>query len=252
MGGAGREGRDGRRSGDDMQDQGSNQEWVNDLFAAGRDLDILLAGRSSWQEKAVRRAKVLGLAEGDLALSPPEPALPHPLLGRAVEITVLDKRPGGRPRRYGYQTSVLDVVDDYPGGDGATRALVVMFPRADDVYPTNLRRAKRFAVPPGGFLGLALEGGERVRLLDISVKGLRFVHPDPRPPWRVDSLLRPTLVIHDQPYAITGRVAGIKPAQDGTEVSMELGVLHLDAWTSLLVALHELEHGPQARKEGWH
>jgi hypothetical protein len=229
-----------------------NQEWLNGLFAPGRDLDILLAGRSTWQEKAVRRAKVLGLAEGDLALSSPEPALPQPVLGRAVEITVLDKRPGARSRRYGYQTSVLDVVSDYPGQTGSTKAVVVMFPRADDVYPTNLRRAKRFAVPSQGFLGLALEGGDPVRLLDISVKGLRFLHPEIRLPWQVDGLLRPTLIIHEQPYPITGRVAGIKPAASGTEVSMELGVLHLDAWTSLLVALHELEHGPEGRKEGWH
>jgi hypothetical protein len=144
------------------------------------------------------------------------------------------------------------VVSDYPGQEGATKAVVVMFPRAYDVYPTNLRRAKRFQVPSQGFLDLTLEGGEPVRLLDISVKGLRFLHPDPPVPWQVDALLRPTLIIHEQPYPITGRVAGVKPAEGGAEVSMELGVLHLDAWTSLLVALHELEHGPEGRKEGWH
>lgn len=235
-----------------MEGNDWNQEWLGGLFAPGRELDILLAGRSTWQEKAVRRAKVLGLAEGDLALSAPEPPLPQPVLGRAVEITVLDRRVGGRPRRYGYQTSVLDVIDDFPGVGGDSRAVVVMFPRADDVYPTNLRRAKRFAVPSQGFLRMALENGEPVHLLDISVKGLRFLHPSSQPPCTVDGLLRPTLIIHEQPYAIAGRVAGVKPAEGGAEVSMELGVLHLDAWTSLLVALHELEHGPQSRKEGWH
>ncbi len=224
---------------------------LSSLFAPGRDLDVLLAGRTLYQEKAVYRSRVLGLQEGDLALSPSDPPLPAPVLGRAVEITVVDQTEGGA-RRYGYQTSVLDVLEDFPTQEGATKAMVVMFPRSDDVYPTSLRRARRYQVPQEGFLELALEGEPSLRLLDISVKGLRFLHPGPDPGWEVDHLLYPTLVIHGQPYALTGRMAGAKPVEGGLEYSMELGVLHLDAWTSLLVALHELEHGPEALKEEWH
>lgn len=79
-----------------------------------------------------------------------------------------------------------------------------------------------------------------------------FLHPGPDPGWGVDQLIHPTLLIHGQPYPLTGRVAGAKPVEGGLEYSMELGVLHLDAWTSLLVALHELDHGPEGQKEEWH
>lgn len=224
---------------------------LNRLFAPGRWLDVLLTGRTSFQEKAVRRARILGLQDGDLAMSLPEPPLPSPVLGRAVEITVVDSF-GGKPRRYGYQTSVLDVVDDYPAPEGAARAVVVMFPRAGDIYPTSLRRSKRFPVPPDGFLVLAMEGEPRLRLLDISVKGLRFLHPDPNPRWDLEQEIRPLLLIDSLPYQLTGKVAGVNRVDEGLEYCMELGVLHLDAWTSLLVALHQLEHGPEGRKEGTH
>jgi hypothetical protein len=50
-----------------------------------------------------------------------------------------------------------------------------MFLHSDDVYSTSLRWAKRFAVSSQDFQRMALEDGEPVCLLDLSVKGWRFL-----------------------------------------------------------------------------
>lgn len=219
-------------------------EKLSDLFSPGKQVDVLLGHRESQQERSVRRAMILGQQEGDLAMSPPEPPLPEPVLGRPMEVTIVAEGQG-EPGRYGFQTMVLDMVADYPGEQGGGQAVVVMFPRPEDVYPTSLRQAKRYKVPTGGFLSASRADAPGLELLDISAKGLRLFWPGVLPgDLGPESEVRLALNIHDEQYQVVGRVAGISPRQDGQEISLDLGVLPLDLWTSLLVSLHELEHGP--------
>ncbi len=220
-----------------------DSEQLAMMFAPGRQVDVLLAGRVSHGERSVRQARILGQQEGDLAMSHPQPPLPAPVLGQPVEVTVVWEG-GDKPQRYGFQTSVLDTLDDFPDPEGAGRAVVVMFPRSQDVYPTSLRQARRFAVPPDGFLTVRLEGAPPLTLRDISVKGMRLFWPGELPAHLdLDAQVQPILLIHEQPFQVPARVAGIQEQPGGREISLDLGILRLDVWTSLLVALHELEHG---------
>lgn len=220
--------------------------WTDDRvareFAPGRGLDLLLAEPNPWERKAVRQCRVLGQAQGDLALTPPLPPLPEPLLGQAVEITTLCDLEAGRKRRYAYRTSVLDVLEDYLGEAGPVPAVVVMFPRPGDIYATTLRKAKRFLPPPGGPLVLRGDGYD-LTLLDISVKGLRMRSGADAPAFQPGQRVMLTLVVRDTPHQVRGRVMAVLPAPGGQEVSLELGIMPLDVWTSLLETLQELERG---------
>lgn len=224
----------------------SSQPWTSDrlkkIFAPGRGLKVLLEGRRAWQRQAVRHAVVLA-AEGDeMTLSLPEPPLPPPLLGQALEITVLDGQAPGPARRFAYASSILDELPSFPSPQGTRPAMVVMFPRPQDMYPTSLRKARRYAVPPQSPLQLWLED-QRLNLLDISQKGLRFGNGETLADLRPGDEMKLKLVIHDEPQKVNGRVAAVNPGPRGREISLELGILPLDAWTSLVEVLNELEQG---------
>lgn len=216
-----------------------NSDQVAEAFAPGRELLVLLPGRASFHRRAMRQAVVLGLQQGDLAISMPKPALPEPLLGQALEITTLAPE-GGRHQRFAYRTAVLDVLDDYPPApDG--RALAVMYPRGQDIYATSLRRARRYRVPAAAPARLFSADGLALVLVDISIKGLRCLWDGQEAPPGVDAVVPVTLEIHDEAFNISGRVAGVKPAERGREVSLELGILPLDAWASLQELIATLE-----------
>lgn len=216
------------------------------VFAPGRSLQVLLDGRRTWQRNAVRHAQLLAVMDDEMALSLPEPPLPPPLLGQDVEISaLLDEAPGQR-RRYAYPCTILDVLPDFAGPRGPQPALVVMFPREDDLYPTSLRKIRRLAVPPEAPLQLWL-GDQRLNLLDISQKGLRFSDGERLAALSPGDELQLKLVVHDEPQKLHGRVASVHLGSWGWEVSLELGILPLDSWTSLLEALQELEHAANSQ-----
>lgn len=218
-------------------------DWTSEqlakAFAPGREVLILLPGRESYRRRASRQAVVLGLHQGDLALSQPEPPLPEPLLGLPLEITILVPV-GNRHQRYAYRSPVLDVLDNYPPGPQG-RAVVVMFPRRDDIYPTSLRKARRYQVAPVSSARLLGPGGEPLSLLDISVKGLRYLRDGQGEGPVVGDHVQFTLEIHDEGFAVHGRVASINNMADQREISVELGILPLDAWASLQELIAELE-----------
>ncbi|MFH1061233.1 MAG: PilZ domain-containing protein [Pseudomonadota bacterium] len=218
-------------------------DWTSaqlaEAFAPGRELLVLLPGRESFRRRALRQAVVLGLQQGDLAITPPEPALPEPLLGQALEITTLVPE-GNRHQRYAYRTCVLDVLDDHPPAPGG-RALVVMFPRGMDIYATSLRRARRYRVPADATVRLFSPAGAALALVDISIKGLRCVWEGPADPPPVDAVVQTTLEIHDETFQVHGRVTGIQQGPQRCEVSLELGILPLDAWASLQELIATLE-----------
>lgn len=227
-----------------MENDDMNPDRLSRLFSPGRQVDVLVGDRESFQDKAVRHAHILGQQEGDLAMSQPDPPLPEPLLGQLVEVTVVSDDQDG-PSRFGFQATVLDTLDDFPGPGRGSHAVVVMFPRPEDIYPTSLRQAKRYKVPSGGFLSAWREDAPGLELLDVSAKGLRLFWPGSLPDGvGQDSTIKVTLHIHDEQYQVTGRVVVISPREGGQDLSLDLGVLPLDLWTSLLVSLHELEHGP--------
>jgi hypothetical protein len=221
-------------------------ERLKALFAPGRQVQVLLAGRRVWQRNAVRHAAILEVMEDEIILSQPRPPLPPPWLGQPVEISVLLDDGPGQQLRYAYTCSILDVLPAYPGPQGPQPAVVVMYPREEDIYPTSLRKARRLAVPPGAPLQLWL-AGQSLKLLDISQKGLRFSGGEQLSGYRPGDDLRIKLMVHDEPQKMHGRVAAVNRAAEGWEVSMELGILPLDAWTSLLEALQELEHAAKTQ-----
>ena len=124
-----------------MQDVEWTTQRLAEAFATGREILVLLPGRETFRRRALRQAMILGLHQEDLAITPPEPPLPEPLLGQALELTILAPE-GKRHQRYAYRSSVLDVLTDY-GAAPAGRAVVVMYPRREDVYATSLRKARR-------------------------------------------------------------------------------------------------------------
>jgi len=217
-------------------------ESLQEIFAPGRGLKVLLEGRHAWQRHAVRHAVILAVGDGEMTLSQPEPALPPPLLGLALEITALGGEARGHRQRYAYVSSILDALPAYPATQGPMPAVVVMYPRPEDIYPTNLRKVRRYPVAPDTPLQLWLED-RRLNLLDISHKGLRFSNGEDLAGCRPGDEMKLSLVIHDEPQKVHGRVAAVTPGPQGREISLELGILPLDAWTSLLEALQELEHG---------
>lgn len=217
------------------------QDDVARLLAPGRALDLLLEGRGTWQRQAVRQSSVLERDGGELVILTPSPPLPSPLLGLGVEVTALDDGERGERRRYAYRTNILDVLDDHPNAPGAAEALVVIYPSPRDVYATSLRKAKRFPVPPDAPLGLSV-AGQPMRLLDISLKGMRFSDLGRLDRCHPGDGLELLLAIHDQPQKAKGRVAAVNRAAAGQEISLELGIMPLDVWTSLSEALLELEH----------
>jgi hypothetical protein len=217
-------------------------EWTSQklaqVFAPGREVLVLLPGRETFRRRALRQSLILGLHQEDLALTPPEPPLPAPLLGQALEVTVLAPE-GKRHQRYAYRTNVLDVLDDFPAAPRG-EAVVVMYPRQEDVYATSLRKARRYRVTPEAPARLLGPAGEAA-LLDISIKGLRCVWPGQPEDLAVGDPIQLTLVIHDEAFKINGRVAGLATLADRCELSVELGILALDAWASLQELIAKLE-----------
>ena len=212
---------------------------LEEVFSPGQGVDLLLSGRDHSPRQVVRQALILGRHQDDLALSQPLPPLPPPFLGQPLEVTVLvsDR---GQPQRYAYRTSVLDVLDEYPQGAQRTPAVVVMFPRCEDIYATNLRRARRYRVRPGDPVDLVWREAE-ARIMDLSIKGVRFCQDGTGPDLAEGDPLEMVLVIHDERFTVRGRVAGVVKAQDRQEVSVDLGILPLDAWASLQELIQTLE-----------
>ena len=214
-------------------------ERLEEVFSPGRRVDLLLSGQDRAPRQAVRQSRVLGRNQDDLALSQPQPGLSRPSLGQPLEVTVLVEDQGA-PQRYGYRTSVLDLLDDFPDQVDPPPTLVVMFPRCEDIYATNLRRARRYRVGPQVPVALLCREVE-AQVLDLSIKGLRFDWRGPGPSLAEGDLLELVLIIHDEKFRVKGRVARVFTPDDHTEVSVNLGILPLDAWTSLQELIQTLE-----------
>ncbi|MCA1905040.1 MAG: PilZ domain-containing protein, partial [Desulfarculus sp.] len=79
------------------------------------------------------------------------------------------------------------------------------------------------------------------QLIDLSVKGLRCIWSPDAPTPNPGEALELVLVIHDENFRVKGRVAGVRRDGERREVAMELGILPLDAWTSLQELIQTLE-----------
>ncbi len=214
-------------------------ERLERVFSPGRRLDLLVADRERALRQGLRQTQILGRSQDDLALDQPRPNQPALVLGQALEVTVLvDDQ--GVPQRYAYRTNVLDLLDDFPSPDGPRPALVVMFPRCEDIYATNLRRARRYRVSPQAPVTLLWDQAQ-AQLIDLSVKGLRYAWSQGDPILTPGESLDLVLMIHDEKFRVKGRVAGVYKNKEKTEVAVELGILSLDAWTSLQELIQTLE-----------
>lgn len=214
-------------------------ERLERVFSPGRRLDLLVAGRERALRQGLRQTQILGRSQDDLALDQPQPSQPQLVLGQSLEVTVLVDDQGA-PQRYAYRTNVLDLLDDFSGPDGPGPALVVMFPRCEDIYATNLRRARRYRVSPQTPVSL-LGDQTQAQLIDLSVKGLRYAWNRSGPLLTPGEDLDLVLMIRDERFEVKSRVVCVRREGERTEVAVELGILPLDAWTSLQELIQTLE-----------
>ena len=228
---------------------GWQKKGLVQTLAPGRKLALLPKWHGAPLRAKVLSSLVLGRHQGDLVLSPPHPSLPQPVLGRPMEVTFLSRDRSGL-RRYGYYSMVLDTLEDFTCQQGARLGVVVLFPRQQDIFPISLRQTRRFPVVPGGPLGLQVKGLTEVRLLDISIQGLRFSHrPGKGGPRRLDEVAL-TLLINEEAHGLDGKIVGLKQRKNITELSVEMGALPLNARAALIQALREMEADEPEREEG--
>lgn len=205
----------------------------------GSAVDVIPERENTFLPLHPRRCKVLGVEDGDLVISFPDPPLPSPVLGKAVSVSfVLDGEKG--PQRLGFFSLVLDVVNQKAEEQGQPAALVVVYPGERDLGPMELRRLKRHPVPPNGNLKLHLEELDSVRLMDISRQGLRFAITKNKN-LAPGQKLAMNLCIKDRDYLIHGQVLQVRPGDHNFQVSVLLETLSLDVWTGLEQALLEIK-----------
>lgn len=212
------------------------------ILIPGLSVDIYLIGRLAWQNISVRRTVVLSVSQGELILRSPEPPLPNLRLSQFLEISFLCEEASQPLQRYAFNASILKVLTDFPSPEGPVMAVAVAYPYPEDIYASTLRRDRRFPVPTDSPLHLLLEG-RRINLLDLSLKGLRFRIGKDLAAWKPGDNVELDLVVGNKSKRIHGRVAAVNMRPEGREISMEVGVLTLDVWTTLLETLQKLEQG---------
>jgi hypothetical protein len=215
---------------------------VDSILIPDRPLDVLLVGRLAWHNITVRHTVVLSTSPGELILRSPDPPLPNLSPGQFLEITFLCREDLQPLQRYAFNANILNMVNDFPTPAGPVAAVVVVYPSPEDIYPSSLRRERRYPVPPGSPLHLWLEG-RCLNLLDLSLKGLRFKIDEDLASLKPGDKIKIDLVIDNKSKRINGRVAAVNMRPEGREISMEVGVLTLDVWTTLLETLQKLEQG---------
>lgn len=213
------------------------QRWL----APGQEVAVFPQRDGLEQMARVRKALVLGIHDGDLVISHPEPPLQEPVLGQALSITFV-AHTGAEKERLGFFSLVLDTLDEYADSKTGLPALVVIFPGQRDLSPSNLRKIARHPVPKDSPITLLVEGLKQVRLVDISRKGLRFVCREPGQ-IAIGSSLAMSLDLHDRAYEINGVVVGAYEKQEGVQVSVSMEALPLNIWTGLLPAFAGPETG---------
>jgi hypothetical protein len=191
-------------------------------------------------DRQVRKAHILGVHEGDLVLSLPEPPLPIPLLGQPLEVTFLHKE-NNEINRYGYYTLILDTFETFKTDSQRIPAVVVLFPREKDIAPTNLRSSQRFRAPHTGILCLSAQGVAKCRIEDISFKGLRFSYEKGPVPPEMGNPLDLTLHFNKKQAKLSGIITNRFQNQGRWEVCLELRPMGLGLWSDLLVILHGVD-----------
>ena len=214
---------------------------LDQVLAPGNLVDVLPRRSEVLSEKQVRQARVLGVVDGDLVLSLPDPPLSTPLVGQALEITFLiEGKP--RPERYGYFTLILDTLDKSQADRELSReGMVVLFPHQEDIIPTTLRSEKRYRVGDRNTLKVKVQGLNNLVLEDISLKGLCFKSPSKNPKLAQDQALNLSLCLGKEQYPLYGRVVECCPDSNCARVRMELDALPLDLWSNMLQLLHDLD-----------
>ncbi|KIX11781.1 PilZ domain-containing protein [Dethiosulfatarculus sandiegensis] len=185
----------------------------------------------------IRKAQILGVHDGDLVLSLPEPPLPTPLLGQPLEVTFLHKGKNG-VIRYGYYTLILDTFKTFASRSGAVPAVVVLFPREKDISPTNLRSSQRFRPPQTGDLCLVTKGVDQCRIEDLSFRGIRFSYEEGPVPPEEGAPLDLTLQFNEKQAKLSGIITNRFQNQGRWEICLELKPMGLGLWSDLLVILH--------------
>jgi hypothetical protein len=175
----------------------------------GRQVELVVVSDAWGNECDVRLSRLHDIDDSKrLLLAQTMPRLGSYMVGQVLEITFLilvTDVPGGRRLRVGYKTPLKAVWDNYlvrPGLRGDV--LVVDGPQALGRF--TLRR--HYRLPGERLEGLAIylvPGQVKVRILDLSLGGMRFSHPRARG-LSVGSIIDLLLVQGDLRVPLEGRV----------------------------------------------
>lgn len=128
----------------------------------------------------VRSGIVYEVEDNRVILSQTDPPVLKSFSGNPVHATFLVTRPGSPPRRWGYDTTILDVVADYRlrRDDPITQPAVFIGAPRGEFIESNVRLDYRIRVAPRDGLMVKIRGTTgRVTIIDLSVGGLLIAFP---------------------------------------------------------------------------
>jgi hypothetical protein len=127
----------------------------------------------------VRSSLVYDVEGKAITLAQTDPPLLHRHLGKDLMITYVNKdREKGGAVRLGLRSRVTDLINDYKLSSGLTQGVILV---ALEGEPAAFNLRMYFRVEPPGDSGLTLTlGNKNLTILDISIGGVRFSHPNIR------------------------------------------------------------------------
>lgn len=215
------------------------QNEATEAFTVGRLVQVVSRGRGASEPEVAQEAPILMVEDDELLLGWPAGQTPLPALGTSLEISLLRQEPEGN-RRYGYQTTVIDILDGPEWRDGMV-GLMAMLPRARDLEPVNMHNGDRYRLADRRALGFYVSGLGSVVPMDLSLHRLRFRYPLNGNTLSMGQALDLDLMIHETSYQVSGQVVDVSEKGEWEEVSVKLQTLPLDVRAALADMLHRME-----------
>jgi hypothetical protein len=215
------------------------QQETAQAFAVGRGVEVVRKQSGQPVPAHGHLVPVLLLDDDEMLLGWPSDKSPTPHLGAMVEVSILRQEPEGN-KRYGYLTSVIDILDG-PEWKGGMVGLMVMPPRARDLEPVELHNGDRYHLTDSRALSFFVPGLGSVVPLDLSLHSLSFRYPQNGRTLKMGQAVALDLLIHDTSYQVSGKVVHLAQNDEWQEVSVKLHTLPLDVRAALVDTQCRLE-----------
>ncbi|MBF0529330.1 MAG: PilZ domain-containing protein [Deltaproteobacteria bacterium] len=128
----------------------------------------------------VRSTIVYEIENDKMILSQSDPPILKSFAGNPVQATFLVKMADGTTRRWGYETTILDVVADYRlrKDDPISQPAIFIGPPGDEFTESNTRLDYRIRINPRDGIVAKIRGAMgRVTVIDLSVGGMMVSFP---------------------------------------------------------------------------